>query len=362
MKPQNNFMKKLRIGFLSTAGIGKKNWKGVFNSGNCIVTAVASRDIEKSRKFIDDCSREAAFETTPVALGSYEELLASKNVDAVYVPLPTALRKDWVIRAANSGKHILCEKPCAVSSADLDEMLSACRKNNVQFLDGVMFMHSRRLEKIRAVFDDENSIGQIRRIASQFSFLGRENFFSDNIRAHAALEPAGCLGDLGWYNIRFSLWALNWQMPREVSAKMLAQTDAGVPTDFSAELIFDGGISASLYCSFINFRQQWVNVSGTKGYLQISDFVNPFYGDELGFDVTNIGQDGHKALPGVRRVTVAEHSNGHPTAQESNMFRNFADQIFSGKLNDDWPMWSVKTQKILDACLESAWRSLPVKI
>ena len=66
-------MKKLRIGFLSTAGIGRKNWKAIFNSGNCIVTAVASRDLEKSLKFIDDCSREAAFETKPVALGSYEE-------------------------------------------------------------------------------------------------------------------------------------------------------------------------------------------------------------------------------------------------------------------------------------------------
>src|SRR5277367_4862723 len=131
-------MKKLRMGFLSTAGIGKKNWKAIFNSGNCVVTAVASRDIEKSRKFIDDCSREAAFETKPVALGSYEELLAFKNVDAVYIPLPTALRKNFVIQAAQNGKHVLCEKPCAVSSAGLDEMLSACKKNNVQFLDGVM--------------------------------------------------------------------------------------------------------------------------------------------------------------------------------------------------------------------------------
>jgi hypothetical protein len=64
----------------------------------------------------------------------------------------------------------------------------------------------------------------------------------------------------------------------------------------------------------------------------------------------------------VRRVTVAEHGNGHPTAQESSMFRNFADQIFSGKLNDDWPMWSAKTQKVLDACLESARRGAVVKL
>ncbi|HEY1717442.1 MAG TPA: Gfo/Idh/MocA family oxidoreductase [Verrucomicrobiae bacterium] len=355
-------MKKLRIGFLSTAGIGRKNWKAIFHSGNCEVAAVASRDIEKSRKFIDDCSRETAFETEPTALGNYEELLASKNVDAVYIPLPTALRKNFVIQAAQNGKHVLCEKPCAVNSAELDEMLSACKKNNVQFLDGVMFMHSQRLARVRETLDDGASVGLIKRIVAQFSFPGHEEFFRKNIRVNAALEPAGCLGDLGWYDIRFALWAMNWQMPREVCARALAQTDSSVPTDFSAELFFDGGVSASLYCSFINFRQQWVNVSGTKGYLQISDFVNPFYGGELGFEVTNIGQDGYKVLPNTRRVVVAEHSNGHPTAQESYMFRNFANQIFSGKLNDDWPMWAAKTQKVLDGCLESARRGAVVKL
>jgi predicted dehydrogenase len=355
-------MKKLHFGFLSTAGIGRKNWKAIFNSGNCVVTAVASRDVNKSLKFIDDCSREAAFEIQPAALGSYEELLASKNVDAVYIPLPTGLRKEWVLRAAAAGKHVVCEKPCAVSAGDLDEMISACKKNNVQFMDGVMFMHSQRLARIREALDDGTSAGQIKRIVAQFSFPGHEEFFRKNIRVNAALEPAGCFGDLGWYDIRFALWALNWQLPREVSARSLAQTDSSVPTDFSAELFFDGGVSASLYCSFINFRQQWVNVSGTKGSLQISDFVNPFYGGELGFEVVNIGQDGYKVLPGVRRVVVAEHSNGHPTAQESNMFRNFADQIFSGKLNDKWPMWSLKTQRVQDACLESARRGCVVKL
>ena len=109
-------MKKLRIGFLSTAGIGGKTGRRFLHSGNCVVTAVASRDLEQSRKFIDECQARNPFETKPTALGSYEELLASKNVDAVYIPLPTALRKEWVIRAAEAGKHVICEKPCAVNA------------------------------------------------------------------------------------------------------------------------------------------------------------------------------------------------------------------------------------------------------
>src|SRR5271154_3608018 len=101
-------MKKLRIGFLSTAGIGRKNWKAIFNSGNCVVSAVASRDVAKSRQFIDECQREFAFESPPLAFGSYEEMLTSEMVDAVYIPLPTALRKSFVLRAAENGKHVVC--------------------------------------------------------------------------------------------------------------------------------------------------------------------------------------------------------------------------------------------------------------
>src|SRR5947208_1196090 len=126
-------MKKLRFGFLSAANIGRKNWLTAANAGNCIVSAVASRDRDRSRKFIAECQKAAPFAPAPTAFGSYDELLASKDVDAVYVPMPTGLRKEFVIRAAAAGKHVLCEKPCASNVADLEEMLAACKKHNVQF-------------------------------------------------------------------------------------------------------------------------------------------------------------------------------------------------------------------------------------
>src|ERR1044071_2954397 len=106
---------KLRWGILSTAQIGRKNWKAIRHSGNGRIVAVASRSLENSRRFIAQCQADAPFEPAPRALGSYEELLAAADVDAVYIPLPTGLRKEWVIRAAEAGKHVLCEKPCAVS-------------------------------------------------------------------------------------------------------------------------------------------------------------------------------------------------------------------------------------------------------
>ena len=353
-------MKKLRIGFLSTAGIGRKNWKAIFHSGNCVVAAVASRDAQKSRQFIDDCQHAFAFTETPRAVGSYEELLASPDVDAVYVPLPTGLRKEFVVRAAQHGKHVLCEKPCAANSAELELVLAACKKYKVQFMDGVMFMHNPRLEKIRTVLADGQSLGQIQRLSSLFSFYQGEDFFRNNIRVDATLEPAGCLGDLGWYSIRFFLWTLNWQLPHTVTAKILAQSASGAPTEFFAELLFADGISAEFYCSFLTARQQWVAVGGRNGWLRLPDFVHPRNTYESAFDLNGAEvrtESDVKCPPGADPGGF-----GHATAQDTRMWRNFANQIFSGTHNENWPMWARQTQKVLDACLEAARSNSPVKI
>jgi predicted dehydrogenase len=356
------FMKKLRFGIIGPARIARKNWRASFYSGNCEITAVASRDIQRSRKFIAECQAQNPFASPPTAFGNYGELLASKNIDAVYIPLPTALRQEWVIRAAEAGKHVICEKPCAVNARDLEEMISACRKNRVQFMDGVMFMHNRRLDQIRAVLDEGVAVGHVKRLTSNFSFLGAEDFMRANIRANRTLEPAGCLGDLGWYCIRFALWLMNWQMPIRVDGKIIsraANDPAGAPVEFSGELFFDGGVSMGFYCSFLAHNHQALVISGTKGFLQMQDFVNSFRG-EPAFETVNIQPrtDGSNsfAQPVVKQFPHIDPGDKPETAQETNMFRNFANQIFSGKLNDEWPMWSSKTQQVLDACLEAAFK------
>lgn len=300
--------------------------------------------------------------SVPDAYGSYEELLASRNVDAVYIPLPTALRKQWVIRAAGAGKHVLSEKPCAVSAADLEEMLEACRRGGVQFMDGVMFDHSLRLPAMRKVLDDGTSVGAIRRITSAFAFRGHGKFIETNIRADGALEPLGCLGDLGWYCVRFSLWAMKWQTPRAVSARLIAgagrEASKPVPTDLSAELLFDNEVSAGFSCSFTTALQQWAIVSGTVGQLMVPDFVIPSTGAEVDFDVVESKGLGDALNPSIvmdaRRFSVPEHGDCHPTSQETRMFRDFGDQIRLGTLNASWPEISLKTQRVVDQCYTSA--------
>jgi predicted dehydrogenase len=354
-------MKPLRWGFLSASGIGRKNWLAVRQAENCVLTAVASRDVAKSEAYIDECSATGAFPIRPKALGSYEALIHSPDVDAVYIPLPTGLRKEWVIRAAQAGKHVLCEKPCAISTAELEQMLTVCREHNVQFMDGVMFMHNQRMERLRSLLDDGQSIGDIRRIMSIFSFLGNDEFVHKNIRASSALEPAGCLGDLGWYCLRITLWAMKWQAPREVTGRILSTSgeagSASSPLEFSGELFFDGGVSAGFYCSFLTPNQHWVNITGTKGWARMDDYIHPFNPHEPALLVNNEPAPVKVCdCPGI-------HDKSTANSQDVNMFRNFANQVATGKLNTEWPQWSWKTQVVQDACLKSALNgSRPEKV
>jgi predicted dehydrogenase len=352
-----------RWGILSTAEIARKNWHSIANTGNGMVTAVASRSVAKAQKFIQDCQASVAVAHHVDALGSYEALLSRKDVDAVYIPLPTGIRTEWVIKAAEAGKHVMVEKPCGVTAADVKAMIEACHKAGVQFMDGVMFMHSARMNALRRVLDDGTSIGTIRRITSQFSFCAPDAWIQSNIRASSQLEPAGCLGDLGWYTIRISLWTMNFEMPVEVRGRILygvqrADSSEQVPMEFQGELHFANGVSASFFNSFRANHQQWVNVSGTKGYLHIHDFVLPYLGNEVAFDVDNhnFAVEGcyFNMDRGHRRVTVQEDSNNTPNSQETALFRNFGELVLTGQRDHFWPDIALKTQQVLDAALRSA--------
>lgn len=364
--------RKCRWGFLSTAEIGFKNWKAIWLSGNGTVTAVASRRRERSQEFIDRCQRLVPFEEPPTALGSYQDLIDDPDVDAIYIPLPTGMRKEWVVKAANAGKHVVCEKPCAVNEQELQEMVEACAANDVQFMDGVMYMHTDRLSSMRSTLDDGESIGQIRRINVQFSFCAPDDFRQGNIRTDSALEPHGCLGDLGWYTIRFILWAMNYELPQTVSGRILTEyrrdeTMEPVPMEFSGELLFANGVSATFYNSFITEHQQWANISGSQGNLTVTDLVLPFHSNCLDYRVSNpkfsvVGCD-FNMEDHSRTLTTQEYSSGAESAAETRMFRRFAQMVIDGKLQPQWPEYSLKTQKVLDKCFESArhgGRSVPV--
>jgi predicted dehydrogenase len=198
---------------------------------------------------------------------------------------------------------------------------------------------------------------------SQFSFRAPDDFRDGNIRMHSDLEPLGSLGDLGWYNIGFTLWTMKYEMPERVTGRLITQSGRAdspdsVPIQFSGELLFANHITASFYCSFETEHQQWANISGTKGHVHLKDFVLPYYGAEAGFEVSNAVFDIDRCRlhmeEHTRRVAVPEYSDSHRTSQETKLFRNFSDLVLSGKTDPHWPDISLKTQVVMDACLESA--------
>jgi predicted dehydrogenase len=352
-----------RWGILSTAGIARKNWRAIAKTQHGRVAGVASRDIAAADAFIQECQSSCPQKSLPKSYGSYLALLEDPEIDAVYIPLPTAIRKDWIIQAALHGKHVLAEKPSALTAEELQEALDACQKNRVQYMDGVMFMHSARLPKIREALDDPERIGNVRRIATHFSFYGDQAFRSGNIRSNSSFEPHGCLGDLGWYNIRFILWANQWREPTKVTATCLSTIQGAgspkrVPAEFSAELWFENGVSANFYCSFITENQQWAHVSGDRGSLWLDDFVLPYYGSEVGFDLSRPefrieGCDFHMHRRNTR-ISVPEYSAGFATAQEVNMFETFHSALRSPQPDLRWGAMTLATQRVIDTAFRAA--------
>lgn len=350
-----------RWGILGAAFIARKNWQAIRDAGNASLAAVASRDLARAEAFIAECQSSAPHAVLPEAMPSYEALLARTDIDAVYIPLPTGVRKEWVLRAAAAGKHVLVEKPVGCDAADVEEMIAACERHRVQFMDGVMFMHGRRLQRLRQVLDRD--AGRIRHIASQFSVMSDEDFQRTNIRAHGTLEPLGCLGDLGWYNLRFSLWAMNEAAPSHVTGCIHEGTAAesgspSVPVAFSGTLTFPGGCSASFYCSFTAAVAQWAIVSGEGALVQVPDFVLPFPGTCTTFRITRsdfvLDRCRTDVPEGLHVETIDEPASNAPGSQESAMFHEFSRLVLSGERDPRWPQASLLTQRVLDACLLSA--------
>lgn len=358
----------VRWGFIGAAQIARKNWKAVRMSGNGVVAAVASRDVNRAESFIHDCSIEAppvvvdsdgeATLTRPEAIGDYQELLDRDDIDAVYIALPTTIRKQWVIAAAKAGKHVVCEKPIAVHADDAAEMIDACRQAGVGFMDGVMFDHSARLPAMKRSLSDVQRFGKLRRIQSQFSFCADDSFEKGNIRANADLEPHGCLGDLGWYCIRLSLWAADDRMPLAVSGRAISKYDGGsVPSEFQAELQFDDDITAGFFCSFRCANQQTAILTGDRGYVTMDDFVLPYMDAEAKWQChTHELQVDNCRWNFGRHTTqhaVWEHASGEADSQEVCMMRDFADGILQGSPNARAIEIALKTQRVLDALRRS---------
>ena len=252
----------IRWGILSTAGIARRSvGPGIHKARNGVLRAVASRSLERARGF-------AAELEIPTAYGSYAELLADPEIDAVYIPLPTSLHHRWVIAAARAGKHVLVDKPFAVDAAEAVEMVAACREAGVQLIEGFMYRYDPRHARLRALVAD-GAIGDLRQINTAFSFPITRN--PANVRMSTELA-GGALGDLGTYCVSVSRLHMGGE-PRRLTARMTDDPEFGVDFDGNAVLEFDQGRAAMLAFSFQTSRRHFLELIGTEGSLRVERHV-----------------------------------------------------------------------------------------
>lgn len=249
-------------------------------SGNSRLKAVASRDASK---------RAEAEAQSPgiTTFASYEEVLADPTVEAVYVPLPNSLHHEWVIKALDAGKHVLCEKPLALDAAQAREMAAAAVRNKRVLMEAFMYRYSDRTWQLRTILES-GVLGEIRHMNASFRFfLDR----AGTIKMQAALG-GGALYDVGVYPLNLIGLVSGGALPVAVHAE--GEFQDGVDVNASVLLRFESGMLATLHCGFNAFGQMGAEIVGTQGRVSIPD---PFLGDA--------GEITVHTAQGVRRIEVA---------------------------------------------------------
>lgn len=249
-------MTPVKWGVLSTANIAiKKVIPGMIGAPMSDVTAIASRDLSTAQRVADGLDIDRAY-------GSYEELLDDDEIEAVYIPLPNNLHAEWTLAAAAAGKHVLCEKPIAMTSTDAQRMISACEAAGVKLMEAFMYrLHPLWVEVRRLV--DTGAIGKLTAIDTVFTYFNDDPGNIRNIRE----SGGGALFDIGCYPINLARMLFGAE-PEEVKASVRVDPTSGVDVVTSAILEFADGV-ATFLCSTRMEPDQRVLILGTEGRLVI---------------------------------------------------------------------------------------------
>ena len=250
-------MSKIRWGVLSTANIGiEKVIPAMQQSEFCEIVAIASSRIEKAQAAATKLG-------IPKAYGAYEELLNAPEVDAVYIPLPNHLHVPWSIKALEAGKHVLCEKPLALTATEANQLLGIAQKYSKQkIMEAFMYRHHPQWQRARQMID-EGKIGDLRTIQSFFSYFNAD---PGNIRNIAEFGGGGLM-DIGCYCISLSRFIFGAEPIRVCG---IIEFDPKSKTDRLASGVLDFGRGTSTFtCATQLTPFQRVNIFGTDGRIEI---------------------------------------------------------------------------------------------
>lgn len=250
-------MSKLRWGVLSTSKFAQnKIIPAVKHCQYAEITAIASRNLSQAQETALRLGIAQAY-------GSYDELLADADIDAIYNPMPNHMHVDWSIKALQAGKHVLCEKPIGLSSAEGQQLVDAAKQfPKLKIMEAFMYRLHPQWQRAKQLVA-EGKIGQLRTVQSFFSYFNTD---ASNIRNKADIGGGGMM-DIGCYNVSLSRFIFGAEPKRVLG---IAEFDPQFQTDRLASGILDFGIgTATFTCSTQLSPYQRVNIFGTEGRIEI---------------------------------------------------------------------------------------------
>ena len=269
-------MKQIRWGILGTANIAKHcTIPGIKKATDCILYAIAGRNIDKATAFKEEYGFEKAY-------GSYDELLDDPDVDAVYIPLPNHIHKEWVIKALDKKKHVLCEKPISLDTKDAEEMFAAAKKNGVYLMEAFAYLHS---PFVKALKDEISSglIGDVDYIDTAFLTQG----YKEDFRLYKEYG-GGAFYDLGCYCTSMVLSLVDSDVDYAKAVAEFTDRDvdffAGCLVKFKNDVRVSFNVGMNLGTNS-NSRYDRLFIHGTRGNIR-ADYEYNQEG-EISYTVTN---------------------------------------------------------------------------
>ncbi|MGS1095121.1 Gfo/Idh/MocA family protein [Aquamicrobium terrae] len=323
-----------RWGILSTAKIARDHLlPAIAASENGVVAAIASRDPARARQLADRWN-------APHAFGSYEELLASAEVDGVYIPLPTSQHVEWAAKAIEAGKHVLVEKPLALKAADIAPLIALRDRHKVLVSEAFMVVHHPQWLKVRALIA-EGAVGRLRHVQGAFSYFNDD---PHNMRNQLDLG-GGALPDIGVYPVVTTRFATGGK-PVRVQATI--ERDETFGTDIYSSVRADfGGFELSFYLSTQMAARQIMVFHGDKGFIEIASPFNAGLYDDQRVTLHNQDHDAAQLFrfPGAQQYRlqveafVRAAAGGRDrvfTLEDSVANQKVIDAIFRAGTHDGW--------------------------
>ena len=314
----------VRWGVLSTANIGRRVIPAIHASHNGVVAAVCSRSLERAQAF-------AAEQSIPRAYGSYEELLADGEIDAIYLPLPNSMHAEWSIKCAEAGIPTLCEKPFASDAAEAQTIVDAFEQHGVLLAEAFMYRFHPQHAKVKEIIA-AGGIGDLQIINASFTFPISDE---TNIRLSKPLA-GGSLMDVGCYCVNL-LRFMSGAEPTRITASGLIGETTGVDEALAGTFEFPSGIIGHFDCGLRAYRQHSYTLKGSTGMIVVpTSFV-----------------------PDKTAATIVQHRQGDEynehvipaTDHYELMVEDFADALLQGRPPRFAPSDAVSNMVVVDELL-----------